>query len=93
MTILDPAALSEGEREGLNTLIEELDLECPISDWPSLPDELIQSRLLNASPSLGIRVEAMVGSRRRAIDLDAEADGVALGEGASTRLRSRAWKR
>src|SRR5271163_5031395 len=73
--------LSEREDVGADAGVEELDLECPIFDWPRLPNELIHTIVLQAPPSLGIHVDAMVRPRGGAIDLDAKANGAASGAG------------
>src|SRR5215471_6738775 len=73
--------LSEREDEGADARIEEFDLESAIRDRPRLPDKLIKARFLHAAVSFDVHVGAMVGGRRRAVDLDAEANGAALGRG------------
>ena len=42
-----------------------------------MPNELIHTIVLQAPPSLGIHVDAMVSPRGGAIDLDAKANGAA----------------
>jgi hypothetical protein len=44
-----------------------------------LPDELIKARFLHAAKPFAVHVGAVVGARRRAVDLDAEANGAILG--------------
>ena len=60
--------LAEGERIGLNTGIEERDLERAVSDGASLPDKLIQPLLGSSADTLVVNVNAVSRARRLSID-------------------------
>src|SRR5258708_38952248 len=47
-----PTALSEREGVGADAGVQELDLESAIRDGPGLPDELIETRILDGPPPL-----------------------------------------
>src|SRR4051794_14759681 len=60
--------LAEGERERLDTRVEELDLELTVGDWRPLPDQLIQPLRGHAAGALIVDVGAMRSARRLPID-------------------------
>jgi hypothetical protein len=44
--------LAECEGKGLNAGVKELDLECPVFDSPLLPNELIETGLLDLASAV-----------------------------------------
>jgi hypothetical protein len=66
--------LSEREGIGADAGIEEFDLEGALGNGPRLPDQLIEPLLPHAAPPFRIDIETMVGTRRRAVDSDPEAN-------------------
>jgi hypothetical protein len=58
--------------------VEEFDLEGAVRHWPRLPDKLIASLFLHASPTSCVHVETVVRAGRRATDLDPEENGTAV---------------
>ena len=81
------APLSEREDIGPDSGIQEFDLDGSIADRPRLPDELVHTRFAHAPPPFGVNVKAMVGPGRSTIELDAKADGVALGRRAQDEVK------
>src|SRR5262252_6648806 len=55
---------TEGERVGLGSRFQELDLEAPIIDRPRLPNDLIEPLSRRHAPAFGIDVGSMGRSRR-----------------------------
>src|SRR5215469_648129 len=64
--------LSKRERKYLHTWIEEFNFECSILDRSLLPYELIEPVTLNRSQSTTVCIDAVIVSRRRAIQLHRE---------------------
>jgi hypothetical protein len=71
--------LSESKVIGAYARVEKFDLEGPIHDRARLPDELIQPRLIDGPPSLGLCINAKRIIRRGTIDSDPEASRPVLG--------------
>src|ERR687885_2485571 len=70
-----PRASAEGEREGLNARIEELDLEVAVGDGTRLADQLIQPLLGHRAAALGVDVAAVRLARRSPVEPHAKAHG------------------
>jgi len=66
---------AEGKCVGLHAGIEEPDLERVIGDNAALPDELIK-RCRSRCPGRRIDIRAVAGAGWRAVDRDAESDGL-----------------
>jgi hypothetical protein len=66
---------TQRECEGLDALIEELDLETTVDDWASLPDQLVHPLFDDHAGSLGVDVGPAVGTRRTSIDEHLKANG------------------
>src|SRR5215469_12368886 len=64
--------LSKGERKYLHTGIEEFNFECSIFHRTLLPYELIEPVTLNRTQSTTVCIDAVIVSRRRAIQLHRE---------------------
>ena len=73
-----PLALSECERISAHARFEELDFKCPIYDFSRLPNELIKTIVVQASPPVCVDVITVVDPRRIAIDRHAKANGMTL---------------
>src|SRR4029077_4921704 len=66
--------LSKGKREGLDTGIEELDLENRCRDAPHLAEELIHAGLPDLACAIGRGIGSTIVARRGAVHLYFEAN-------------------
>src|SRR5271155_2337943 len=60
--------LSEGKSKGSHAGIKKFNFECPIFDFPFLPDQLIEPVFLHHSIALFVSVAATIFPGRAAID-------------------------
>lgn len=66
--------LTEGERKGLDTWIEEFNLKSCVLDRSVLPDELIHPGLPNLACAVSGGIGTMIGVGRDAVQFDFEAN-------------------
>src|SRR6202034_2311186 len=69
-------SLSEGEREGLNAFVQELNSKDVLADILGLANQLIQPLLLHGAIPIGVGVIAMIAARWRTIQEDPKAHRV-----------------
>src|SRR4030095_15835442 len=69
----EPSA--EREDEGLESTIEELDLERSVHDRPRLTDQLIQTLFDNESVAALVDIETVSWTRRLSVDRHTQTDG------------------
>src|SRR6185503_20755816 len=74
-----PKLLAEGESVRRDAGIQKLDLEGSIAPGLSLPDQLIEAVLLHGARAVRADVRAVIFGGRRAVELDAEPHGLAVG--------------
>src|SRR5947199_383135 len=72
---LAPPRSAEGEAIGLDTGVEELDLEAAVVDRPALADELICPLRVDGAATGGVDVGAVRVKQRVAVEEDAIARG------------------
>src|SRR5580704_6736987 len=75
------------ERECLHAWIKELDLESSIFHRPPLPDQLIEAVPLHCSQTVVVYIDAVIITRRRAVQLHFEADWLAIVVGSQDEVK------
>ena len=73
---------AERESVGLNARIEKFDFERAVGDRAVLPDELIQTLLVDDTLTVGVSVSAVIGAGSFAVEGHAEPYRPAVGRGA-----------
>ena len=73
---------AERESVGLNARIEKFDFERAVGDCAVLPDELIQTLLIDDTLTVGVSVSAVIDAGSFAVEGHAEPYRPAVGRGA-----------
>jgi hypothetical protein len=92
MSVFTPESGCSAEREsvGLNARIEKFDFERAVGDRAVLPDELIQTLLVDDTLAVGVSVGAVIRIRRGVAGCCAgTASGHAAADPATTLMKSR----